>query len=97
MGKLLVVDDEADLLAELKPLLERSGFDVVTATDGEQALEIVGEGPIDLIVLDMLLPRVNGREVLRRLRQSDNWTPVIFVNPGEHIYRACPELAGGRR
>ena len=77
--RLLIVDDETDLLAELKPLLERSGYDVVTAIDGEQALERVSETNPDLIILDVMMPRLDGREVLRRLRQQDDWTPVILL------------------
>ena len=77
--KLLIVDDEADLLAELKPLLERSGYQVRTALNGEQALEIVKEDRPDLIVLDMLMPRLDGRGVLRQLRQNDDWTPVLLL------------------
>jgi DNA-binding response OmpR family regulator len=77
--KLLIVDDEVDLLAELKPLLERSGYDVVTAIDGVQALERIEEMQPDLIILDVMMPRMDGREVLRRLREADNWTPVILL------------------
>lgn len=77
--KLLVVDDEADLLAELCPLLERSGFEVLSASDGEQALDSVDREHPDLIILDVLMPRLDGREVLRRLRQAENWTPVILL------------------
>jgi DNA-binding response OmpR family regulator len=77
--KLLVVDDEVDLLAELAPLLERSGFEVITAGDGAQALEIIERAEPDLIILDVMLPRIDGREVLRRLREGDNWTPVILL------------------
>lgn len=76
---LLIVDDEPDLLAELKPLLERSGYAVVTAANGEQALSAVAQHTPDLIILDMLMPRLDGRAVLRRLRQSDNWTPVLLL------------------
>ncbi len=77
--KLLVVDDESDLLAELKPLLERSGYEVFLASDGEQALDVVEKTRPDLIILDVLMPRLDGREVLRRLRQADDWTPVILL------------------
>ncbi len=77
--RLLIVDDEADLLAELKPLLERTGYEVITAVDGEQALERVAESAPDLIILDVMMPRMDGRETLRRLRQADNWTPVLLL------------------
>ncbi|MBN1311892.1 MAG: response regulator transcription factor [Anaerolineae bacterium] len=77
--RILVADDEVDLIAELKPLLERSGYDVSTAIDGRQALERVREIHPDLIILDVLMPYVDGREVLRRLREADDWTPVILL------------------
>lgn len=78
-AKLLVVDDEADLLAELKPLLERSGFEVVVASDGRQALQKVRSHKPDLVVLDVLMPHLNGRDVLRQLRRAGDWTPVILL------------------
>ena len=87
--KLLIVDDEVDLLAELRPLLERSGYNVVTATDGQRALAKVRETRPDLIILDVMMPRLDGREVLRRLRQEDDWTPVILLTQvGSSVERA---------
>jgi DNA-binding response OmpR family regulator len=77
--KLLIVDDEADLLAELQPLFQRSGYEVVVASSGSQALVLVKEWLPDLLILDILMPDVDGREVLRMLRSSDNWTPVILL------------------
>ena len=77
--KLLIVDDEVDLLAELEPLLERAGYDVCKATDGHQALELMEREKPDLVILDVLMPRLDGREVVRRLRQSDNWVPIILL------------------
>jgi DNA-binding response OmpR family regulator len=76
---LLIVDDEIDLAAELKALLERSGYKVITAADGKRALKVVKESRPDLIVLDVLMPQLNGREVLRRLRAAGDWTPVILL------------------
>ena len=78
-AKILVVDDESDLLAELAPLLERTGYTVSTAGDGLQALQKMEDFKPDLVVLDVLMPRVDGREVLRQLRQAGNWTPVILL------------------
>lgn len=77
--KLMIVDDEVDLLAELKPLMERSGYEVVSAINGRQALELIPIEQPDLIILDMLMPQLDGRDVLRRLRQEGNWTPVILL------------------
>jgi DNA-binding response OmpR family regulator len=87
--RLMIVDDEVDLLAELKPLMERSGFQVISAINGEQALELIPKEKPDLIVLDMLMPRLDGRDVLRRLREAGNWTPVILLTkvntPAERV------------
>ncbi len=77
--RIMIVDDEVDLLAELKPLLERSGFQVVSASNGEQALELIATEQPGLIILDMIMPKLDGRDVLRRLRESGNWTPVILL------------------
>jgi DNA-binding response OmpR family regulator len=78
-AKLLIVDDEVDLLAELEPLLERSGYEVCKATDGQQALELIDQEQPDLVILDVMMPHLDGREVVRQLRQHDNWIPVILL------------------
>jgi DNA-binding response OmpR family regulator len=87
--KILLVDDEQAITANLSPFLERSGFVVAVAADGEEALRRVPSFGPDLIVLDILMPRLDGREALRRLRQADNWTPVILLTQvGESTERA---------
>jgi DNA-binding response OmpR family regulator len=97
MGKtrLMIVDDEVDLLAELKPLMERSGYQVISATNGEQALELIAKEKPDLIVLDMLMPRLDGRDVLRRLRESGNWTPVILLTKVDNTTERVLSLQEG--
>lgn len=87
---ILLVDDEpAIIIANLAPFLERVGFEVVTATDGEDALRQVNQVRADLIILDVLMPGLDGREILRRLRQAQNWTPVILLTQvGEATERA---------
>lgn len=86
---ILLVDDEKDITANLAAFLERSGFRARTAADGQEALtEIAREAP-DLAVLDVLMPRLDGRETLRRLRQAGDWTPVILLTQvGESFERA---------
>jgi len=76
---ILLVDDEEAITANLAPLLERAGFTVAVAGDGELALRRVADFAPDLIVLDVLMPHLNGRETLRRLRQRGDWTPVILL------------------
>ncbi len=76
---ILLVDDEVAITDNLAPFLSRSGFQVSVAADGEAALRQVAAQRLDLLVLDVLMPRVDGREVLRRLRQAGNWTPIILL------------------
>jgi DNA-binding response OmpR family regulator len=77
--RVLLVDDETGITTNLAPFFERSGYEVGIAVDGEEALREVASFHPDLIVLDVLMPRLNGREVLRRLREANNWTPVILL------------------
>ena len=87
--KILLVDDERAITANLAPFLERSGFVVTVAADGEEALRQASSFGPDLVVLDILMPKVDGREALRRLRQAGDWTPVILLTQvGESTERA---------
>src|SRR5512140_629226 len=86
---ILLVDDETAITDNLAPFLGRSGFAVAVAANGEQALEKVSSEKPDLLVLDVLMPRLDGREVLRQLRQAGNWTPIILLTQvGEASERA---------
>jgi DNA-binding response OmpR family regulator len=75
----LLADDEAAITDNLAPFLERSGFVVHVVHDGEAALAAVRELDPDLAVLDVLMPRLDGREVLRRLRADGQWGPVLLL------------------
>jgi DNA-binding response OmpR family regulator len=76
--RVLVVDDEPIVRDVLKRYLGRAGFEVHTAADGEAALERFAETDPDLVLLDLMLPRVDGFEVFRRIR-ARNGTPVIML------------------
>jgi DNA-binding response OmpR family regulator len=76
---ILLVDDDEAITAPLAPFLERAGFRVTVAGDGEAALELAARLVPDLIVLDVLMPRLDGRATLRHLRQAEDWTPVILL------------------
>ncbi len=88
-ARILLVDDEAGITGNLAPLLERSGFEVAVAGSGEAAQRELPAFKPDLIVLDVIMPGINGREVLRQLRRAENWTPVILLTQvGESPERA---------
>jgi len=87
--RLLLVDDEPAITENLAPFLQRAGFEVAVAADGEEALREAARVRPDLIVLDVLMPRLDGREVLRLLRRAGDWTPVILLTQvGESTERA---------
>ena len=86
---ILLVDDESAITDNLAPFLSRSGFAVIVASNGEEALEKIVSGKPDLVVMDVLMPRLDGREVLRQLRQAGHWTPIILLTQvGEASERA---------
>lgn len=88
--RLLLVDDEADITSHLAAILSRSGFEVRTAADGAQALRAVQEWQPDLCVCDVMMPVMDGRELLRSLRAQGRWTPVILLTQvGEPFERAA--------
>lgn len=80
-GKVLVVDDVAANVELLKSLLIREGYHVVTASDGQQALEMVASENPDLVLMDVLMPKLSGYEVCERLKQNraTRLTPVVLI------------------
>ncbi|MCT0485744.1 response regulator transcription factor [Weissella paramesenteroides] len=79
MTKVLVVDDEPSLQTLLTYNLKKSGFDVVSAVDGKQSLDIIHEQKIDIVLLDIMLPEESGVDVTRELRAEKNQIPIIML------------------
>ena len=84
--RLLLVDDETRLTTALRKGLTADGFVVDVAADGVEALERAGQETYDVVVLDVMLPRLSGYEVVRRLRAGGSWVPVLMLSAkdGEH-------------
>lgn len=78
MSKILVVDDEKPISDIIKFNLTKEGYDVITAADGQEALALFNDEKPDLVLLDQMLPEIDGVEVLRQIR-SKSETPVIMV------------------
>jgi two-component system alkaline phosphatase synthesis response regulator PhoP len=76
----LVVEDDASICMGLEMNLTAEGYRVVVATDGERGLELARAGGIDLLILDVMLPRLNGFELLRTLRGERHVMPVIMLS-----------------
>lgn len=77
--RVLVVEDEKRLAAGLKNGLEAEGFAVDVALDGTDGLWMAQENPYDAIVLDIMLPGVNGYRICSTLREEGNWTPILML------------------
>jgi len=80
--KLLVVDDDRDIVEVLKKRLLQEGYEVAVAFDGEEALLKLKEENPDVVLLDLMMPKLNGFEVLKEIREKyqDKWRPVIIIS-----------------
>jgi len=79
MAKILIVEDEEAILMALEDNLKLEGYEVESATDGEKGFSMASEGKFDLIILDIMLPRMDGFEVCKQLRQAGNTTPIMML------------------
>jgi len=79
MKRILLVDDEPKIVQGLKPYFRQAGFEVLTAYDGQEALRAARRDQPDIIVLDLMLPQMDGLDVCRALRQEGNFTPIIML------------------
>ena len=85
--RVLIVEDEENLLTALRYSLEREGFSTSTATDGEQALEAARQSNPDAVILDIMLPKLDGLEVCRILRREMDVPILMLTARGEEIDR----------
>src|SRR3982074_2801207 len=84
-ARILLVDDEQPIQTLLSYPLRKEGYDVVQATDGRQALDRFEEQPFDLVVLDLMLPRIDGLEICRRLRSRSSVPIIMLTAKSEEI------------
>lgn len=83
--RVLIVEDEVKMARALRRGLEQEGYAVDTAGDGEDGLFQGTENPYDVIVLDVMLPKLDGFEVCRRLRESGRWAPVLMLTARDGV------------
>ncbi|MGH2759146.1 MAG: response regulator transcription factor [Actinomycetota bacterium] len=88
MPRVLVVDDDPQVLKLLRVNFELEGYDVLTATNGEEALDLVGRDSPDAIVCDVMMPGIDGLEVVRRLRAQPDTAGVPLVVVSAKAQRA---------
>lgn len=80
MFQIMVVDDDRNTRRLFQAVLEAAGYRVVTAGDGEEALAVMEKGYVDLVVLDIMMPNMDGYEFTKTLRQSNNNLPILMVS-----------------
>ena len=96
--KILIADDESEFLDLLKMILEGKGFEVCTTHDGEEALKMFKEDPPDVVLLDIDMPKLNGINTLKAIRDDDRDVPIFMLTAfmdGEWIKAAKESGASG--
>jgi len=93
--KILVVDDERAVRDSLRRALELEGYDVDLAVDGADGLSRIREGQPDVVILDVLMPELDGLEVSRRVRRSGNRVPVLMLTARDEVDARVAGLDAG--
>ena len=86
MHKILIVEDEREMARGLKDILEFEGYEVTTAGTGKEGLQAVTRGEPDCILLDLMLPDINGYQVCEEIRRQKNKTPIIMLTAKAQDY-----------
>ena len=95
MGKILIVEDDQSLAAGLSDGLHYEGYSTLLARDGRDGLRLAARPGIDLVILDVMLPRLTGVDVCRRLREQGNTVPILMLSAkGEELDRVVGLKAG---
>jgi two-component system response regulator MprA len=93
--RLLVVDDDPDVRVSLERALRCAGYTVTTAIHGADALDALARAPVDLIVMDVLMPMVDGFDACRRLRARGDATPILVLTARDAVDDRVAGLAAG--
>jgi two-component system, NtrC family, response regulator AtoC len=95
VAHVLIVDDEMNIRRVLAAMLKRDGYEVTTAADGEQALAVLQKTPVHVVVTDMVMPKVGGMELLRRVGAEYPDVPVILITAHGSVDTAVAALKAG--
>ncbi|SHN63782.1 sigma-54-dependent transcriptional regulator [Desulfovibrio litoralis] len=93
--KILIIDDESDIRSSLSGILEDEGYITLEAEDGEKGLGLLKEEQVDLVFLDIWMPKIDGLEVLRQIRLSQNSVPVVMISGHGNIETAVKAIKEG--
>lgn len=95
IGRLLIVDDDAAILATLSEYFEGFGHKVVTAADGEEAVQKFVPGQFDCIISDMMMPKMDGLELLKLIKKSDDQVLFVIITGYPKIENAIEAIKAG--
>lgn len=93
--RVLLVDDEPDLTSLVERALQYEGWEVDVACDGREALHKISTGDHDVLVLDIMLPDIDGMQVLQRVRESESYTPTLFLTARDSVMDRVSGLTAG--
>ena len=93
--RILLVEDEKILSKSIKMILERAEYEVDTAYDGEEALEYAKTAIYDVMILDVMMPKLNGYQVARQLRKEKNGLPILMLTAKSQLEDRIEGLEGG--
>ena len=92
---ILIVEDEVGIVQFLKQGLQEEGYQITTAGDGSKGFELVQEQKFDLILLDWMLPKINGLDLCKAIRIKDQNTPIIFLTAKDTVQETIEGLKAG--
>ena len=95
MAHVLIVDDEPNIRRVLAAMLKREGYETTAAADGEQALAVLHRTPVDVVVTDLVMPRIGGLELLREVRARHPDVPVIMITAHGTVDTAVEAMKAG--
>lgn len=76
---ILIADDEPNIVISLEYMLQQSGYDVLVAHDGQEAIEAIARRVPDLLLLDIMMPRLSGYDVCQKIRESEAWRGIRII------------------
>jgi len=95
MDSILIIDDEKSLLDVLSLMFKKEGYEVKTATSGADALDILTNNAVDLVITDIRMPHLSGMEILKYVKENQSETPVIVITAYGSIQQAVEALKAG--
>ncbi len=95
LGSVLIIDDEAAIRESLQTLLELEGYEVETASDGDEGLARLADHPYDLVLLDFAMPERNGIDILQDIRERDSELAVIMITAYGTVENAVNAMQAG--